>query len=375
MKLLIISHTEHYKREDQTIVGWGPLVSELNHLVSVFDEIIHVAMLHPDNPPPSSLPYTSSKIKFVALPPLGGKTFISKLKTLVNAYRVIKIVKKQLQGVDLFQFRAPTGIGVFLIPYLTLFVKTKGWYKYAGNWNQKNPPLGYWLQREMLKKQNRKVTINGKWHLQPSHCITFENPCLTDMEYKNGELEVAKKQFSVPWSFCFVGRLERAKGVERIINAFKLLSEQEKKTIKEVIFVGNGEEETYFKQLAIKSGVNMKFTGFLPRNEVFKLYKKSHFFLLPSTASEGFPKVIAEAMNVGCLPIVSAVSSIAQYVNEINGFVLRPTTSEELYYSIKNAINEEQDKLKNKAYEGRKVSKAFTFSHYNKRIINEILNS
>src|SRR5690606_41847313 len=66
--------------------------------------------------------------------------------------------------------------------YLTLFCHKKGWYKYAGNWNQKKPPLGYALQRWMLKHQKRKVTINGSWPKQPKHCITFENPCLTEKE-------------------------------------------------------------------------------------------------------------------------------------------------------------------------------------------------
>lgn len=73
MKIAIISHTEHYKQPNGTIVGWGPTVSELNHLAQDFEEIYHIAFLHSGPPPPSSLPYTSPNIKFIALRPVGGK--------------------------------------------------------------------------------------------------------------------------------------------------------------------------------------------------------------------------------------------------------------------------------------------------------------
>ena len=367
MKLTIISHTEHYKKDDGSIVGWGPTINELNNLLDEFDEITHVAMLHKGMPPPSSLPYTSSKINFVALPVLGGKTILSKLKSVYFAPRVIKIVSREICKSDVFQLRTPTGIGVYLIPYLTWVVKSKGWYKYAGNWSQKNPPLGYRLQRWMLKNQKRFVTINGTWKDQPQHCLTFENPCLTIRDFQLGSQLVTKKEYKAPLSFCFVGRLEKAKGVEKIIRAFADLTEEEKQKISHIDLVGDGPEIDYFKEKALKSGVKIYFHGFLPRNEVFDLYKSTHFFLLPSD-SEGFPKVIAEAMNFGCIPIVSDVSSIGQYINVTNGYIILPITSVKLREIISLIINEKECVIKEKAALGDKVTVKFTFDAYNKKI-------
>src|SRR5690606_32323636 len=123
------------------------------------------------------------------------------------------------------------------IPYLTLFVKKKGWYKYARNWNQENPPLGYRLQRAMLKRQKRKVTINGKWPNQPKHCLTFENPCLTLEEREEGQQVIEQKEFKPSFTFCFVGRLEDAKGVRRILDAFSGLAD--KSLVKAIHFAGD----------------------------------------------------------------------------------------------------------------------------------------
>ena len=373
MKLAIISHTEHYRNPEGAIVGWGPTISEINHLAKDFDEIYHVAFLHPGTPPPSSLPYTRTNIHFVALTPVGGKGMGAKMKIVGSIPDVIKTVQQTLKKVDVFQLRTPTGIGVFLIPYLTLFSKKKGWYKYAGNWSQKNPPLGYAFQRSMLKSQKRKVTINGNWPDQPNHCLTFENPCLTETEREEGLAISQLKNFAPPFSFCFVGRLEDAKGVQRIIDAFGKLDSL--KDVEIIHFIGDGPKMDFYKKKCDSLGLPAAFHGFLERNKVFEIYKKSQFFLLPSTASEGFPKVIAEAMNYGCVPIVSTVSSIGQYVNHKNGFIVEPCTSEELSTVLAETMGIKGEVVKEKAEIAHHSVFQFTFEHYRARIQNEIIES
>lgn len=370
MKLAIISHTEHYKKEDGTIVGWGPTISELNHLAQDFGKIYHIAFLHSGTPPPSSLPYTASNIEFVPLQPVGGKGLVAKLKIIRNIPIIIHTVRKTLKKVDVFQMRTPTGIGVFLIPYLTLFSSKKGWYKYAGNWNQDNPPLGYALQRWMLKNQNRKVTINGRWPKQPKHCLTFENPCLTEIEREEGFQITNTKSFSPPYTFCFVGRLEDAKGVQRIIDAFGALENLEQ--IKTIHLIGDGEKMSHYKKQCKALDLPVVFHGFLERQEVFGIYKESHFILLPSD-SEGFPKVIAEAMNYGCIPIVSDVSSIGQYVNDKNGFLLNPINGQQLRKILSRAFSKNTDELTKMASDCYLVASRFTFNMYRKKIQEEII--
>ncbi len=372
MKLTIISHTEHYKQSDGTIVGWGPTVSEINHLAQDFEEIYHIAFLHPGTPPPSSLAYTSKNIKFVPLRPVGGKGIGAKLKIISNIPTILNTVRKTLKQVDAFQLRTPTGIGVFLIPYLTLFSNKKGWYKYAGNWNQDNPPLGYALQRWMLKNQKRKVTINGRWPKQPKQCLTFENPCLTEKEREEGLQITNTKSFSPPFTFCFVGRLEDAKGVQRIIDAFGLLNNLE--NIATIHFIGNGEKMGHYKEQCTALGLPAIFHGFLARQQVFEIYKKSYFILLPSD-SEGFPKVIAESMNFGCIPIVSDVSSIGQYVTNENGFLINPINKFRLSEVLQEALSKNKDELTKMVSDCYLAASKFTFTIFRNKILDEIIES
>jgi len=373
MKLLIISHTEHYQNSEGEIVGWGPTIREINFLATKFDQIYHCAPLHEGTAPPSSITYTSSNIRFVKLKPSGGSGVVDKLSVFLRAPHNIRVVRDVLKQVDVFQLRVPTGMGVYMIPYLNLFVKNKGWFKYAGNWAQENPPLGYAIQRYLLKKQTeRKVTINGKWPDQPDNCITFENPCLTNEELIVGKEIINKKDYTGKLNFCFVGRLESAKGVKRILEVFKDIGVNNRVGV--IHFVGDGPEIDSFKDISKSIPVEVQFHGFLSRSNVAEVMKECHVFLLPSTASEGFPKVIAEAANYGCLSVVSNVSSIGQYVKDgENGFLVdvKGDMEKELKLKLLNLF--ERPDLKGMVEKSANMSKLFTFEHYSKRIFSDII--
>jgi glycosyltransferase involved in cell wall biosynthesis len=373
--LTIISHTEHYKRPDGTLVGLGSTVTEINHLLEVFDAIIHVAMLHDTPAPPSALPYTSTKITFVALPAVGGIPIWDKLRVLCAAPKIVGIINKSISKSTYFQFRAPTGIGVYVIPYLICFSSRKGWFKYAGNWKQEQAPLAYKFQKWLLKKQSRKVTINGFWDAQPKQCLSFENPCLTQEEVESGQFIRANKTFQQPLQFCFVGRLEAAKGMDLIIDAIESLDAENRSKIGTIHLVGDGLLKANYQKKAKDLHLPFVFHGYLSRAEVHDIYKKSHAILLPS-ASEGFPKVIAEAMNYGCIPIVSDVSSIGHYVKAgHNGFLLNSLSVDSLLQEIEKVL-----KLSNATFstmiqtENNNISK-FTYTYYNIRIAEELINN
>src|SRR5690606_11098200 len=196
-KLVIISHTEHYKDSTGVIKGWGPTINEVNYLADYWEEVVHVGCLHHKKTPPSSLAYTRKNISFVAIPPYGGKSLRDKFMILFKIPRIITTVIKSVNGATEVQLRLPTSMGLFLLPLFSFFLPRTFtfWVKYAGNWNQENPPLSYTLQRWWLKKNYAKckVTINGFWDNQPLHCYSFENPCLTQEDIERGK-EIAERK-------------------------------------------------------------------------------------------------------------------------------------------------------------------------------------
>lgn len=369
MNLVIISHTKHYKNEQDVLVGWGPTINEINYLANHFTTITHVGMFYDEKAPQSALPYTNDSIQFVSLPKLGGKTITSKLAYLFATPKIISVVLKELQNADAFQLRTPTGIAVFLIPFLTLFSRKKGWYKYAGNWVQKDPSLSYRFQRWMLKKQPRKVTINGTWKDQPNHCKTFENPCLTALDREKGGEFIQSKRLTETVDFCFVGGLNANKGILSILNAFKNISSNKIGTFH---IIGDGALRDEVEKESKKLAISIRIHGSLSKEKVIEVYKHCHFLILASI-NEGFPKVIGEAMNYGCIPIASDISCIGQYIqNTKNGFLIQPVNSSEIQKQIENSLDlsiEEFNKYLNYNYE---LANKFTYQYYLENILKLI---
>lgn len=359
--------------KSKKIVGFAPTVLEINYLSKYFDSIFHIAVIQENKKAPkNTIEYSSEKIRFIPIKPFGGNNFFKKITIISSSISTLLIIKKYLKEIDVFQFRAPTSIGVFLIPYLGWISKKNGWFKYAGNWNQKKAPLSYRFQKSVLKVMNNyKVTINGKWENQPSHCLSFENPCISKENRIEGFKIIQNKVFKKPWNLCFAGELNDGKGVSLILKSLTNFSQKSRINI--IHFAGDGEKKQQYVDFAKNLNLNIKFHGAIDRESLFNIFKSSHFLLLPSK-SEGFPKVVAEAANFGCIPIVSSTSSIPHYIqNEKNGFLWRKnkTTFEELLKLILEKNNFNFESIKNEAYQ---LAENFNYSRYTNRIFNEILN-
>lgn len=375
MTICIISHTEHYKDKHGNIVGWGSTVREINHLLEIADRIIHLAPLHAEKPPVSSLAYCDDRIQFVPLKPSGGKG-LKKLSILFTAIHNLKQIHKYTKKADYIQFRAPTGMGLYVLPYLRFFRNKKYWVKYAGNWVDRNMPMGNLLQKLFLLNcisKFTKVTYNGNW-VKKSNFLSFENPCLSSEDYMEGKKHITKKEFVIKHKLrlCFVGNLTENKGIIQLLDAFSSYHFKEHTVID---IVGSS---VYFEELKLKyqklATNKIIFHGFLSTKEVHEIYKKADFIVLPSK-SEGFPKVIAEAMNFGCIPVVTDISCIGQYIkHKKNGFLLNNNSLSEIKYAFNLIENTDRNQLKRMMISNCDLIHLFTYKNYNKRIASDILN-
>jgi len=345
-------------------MGWGSTINEVNFLADYWEEVCHVGCLYDTKMPLSSLPYSKNNITFVPIPPFGGKSLLDKVLIFTKIPKIISQVVKSLDGASEVQLRLPTSMGLFLLPLFSFFINRKFilWVKYAGNWGQEKGPLSYRIQRTWLKKKwaNCKVTINGFWENQPKHCLSFENPCLTINDLEEGKIISKNKKFDSPFIFTFVGRLESAKGVDRIIEALQSIPPDK---IEKVNFIGDGEKTIYYKEKTAFIKEKIKYHGFLDKENVHKILSETHFLLLPSD-SEGFPKVIAEAACYGVVPIVSNVGSIGHYINEANGFVWDFNSKESYATIVNKAIHIDSLELKEQSNRIQEVAQKFTFINY-----------
>jgi len=373
-KLVIISHTEHQQAADGSFVGWGPTVNEINYLSNHWDEVVHVACLEKGKAVKgSSVGYSNKNVHFEAIPTFGGKRISQKLDIIWKMPLILWKVQKSIKGASHVQLRAPMGIGLFLIPFFAFRKQSKYifWVKYANNWESSLVPFGYRIQRWFLKKNilNSKVTINGFWPNQSDHCISFENPCLTEMQITEGKVVIDSKKFDSPFNIIFVGRINSAKGVDILIDFIGKIKNSD---IGFFHVVGEGELKSEFEKALNSHGIPNKFYGTLTQVELFEILKDAHCILLPSK-SEGFPKVLAEAMNYGTIAIASNVGSIAHYIKDgISGNIMNDISERGLNEAWQNFLNSNA-KL-TFAQNGFEVSEKFTFEKYVNNLEIKIFN-
>lgn len=125
----------------------------------------------------------------------------------------------------------------------------------------------------------------------------------------------------------FIGRFNKIKNLYSLVEACSGINS-------DLIFVGQGEEKRGLREHAKEMGVNLIFTGVVPREKIPNELNKSDVFILPSF-SEGQPKVLLEAMSCGLPCIVSDIPSLREIIKDgYNGFLCK-TDAE----SIKSCIN------------------------------------
>lgn len=371
-KLVVISHTLHAQNKDKQIVGWGPTIAEINYLSNHWEEVVHVACFTEESSDASMLPYANGNIRFCPIPTFGGIRFVEKLSVFTQAFSIIRVILKEVKGASHVQIRVPMGIGVYVLPlFILLPSKFILWVKYANNWGHVSNSLGYRFQRWFLEKNflKCKVTINGFWPNQPEHCISFENPCITQEQFEKGR--TIQKSFNQNLKVVFAGRLEEAKGIDLLMEVFKELPQDR---FEEWLFIGEGPLKELLHNLTDELKINAKFLGFVSQSEVHKYLANADILVLPSK-SEGFPKIVAEAWNYKVIPVVSPVGSLPHYLEHSkNGFMMDDVSRASLNTAFEQLLKMTPQELQGIAQNGQELAHKFTFEYYYKHLQKEVFS-
>ena len=372
-QLLVVSDTGMYQKDRKTY-AFGPVVKELQEMLSLFETITWIGFDRPDQCNNASyVEVPSEKIKVIALERVGGTSMGAKLKIIASYPKMKALIASEIDKHQYIHCRAPSNPAFICMKLSKNHPKKQFWFKYAGNWTEK-APFFYDFQRKKLKTllSNCKVTVNGSWPNQESHIFAFENPCLEDRDRDSGMEIVRNKKLEEKYHYCFVGGLNENKGIRKMLGAF---SEIKSDKVGSIHIVGDGELKE--EMMAISKGVkkDIVFHGFLGKRELFEVYRQCHFIILPSQ-SEGFPKVIGEAMNFGCAPIVSQISCIDQYIrHKQNGFLLKPVHQEKLKKMIEESLKIDGITFRSFIDHNYRMAHKFTYGYYIQRIEEELFKS
>jgi glycosyltransferase involved in cell wall biosynthesis len=162
----------------------------------------------------------------------------------------------------------------------------------------------------------------------------------------------------------FPGRVETLKGIGQAIEICMLL--HAKGIPFRLDIVGDGPERGSFEEIVIKKELDkyLIFHGWQSKTTLYKYHAQAHFILLPTSASEGWPKVLSEGMAYGVVPLAGAVSSIPQILKECKtGMALDPLNPQAFVDAILSYIHE-PERWKRESVAAIQAAPRFTYEAY-----------
>ena len=367
MKFLIFSHVVHVQK-DGAYYGYGPYIKEMNLWSNYVDELWVIAPLVTDtNPDPIDLAYVHPRIKFIAVPSF-QITSLSHLPAALWASFIV-LVKGVFYSAkaDHLHLRCPGNMGLLACMIQIFFPWKPKTAKYAGNWDPKaKQPFTYKLQRWILSNifltKNMQVLVYGDWENQSKNIKPFFTATYSEFEKK----DVCPRKLDGLINFLFVGTLSIGKQPLFAVQLVEKLYQSGKKV--RLNLYGEGVLKTtleeYIKVNELQDIIFLH--GNQSKETILIAYQLSHFLILPSK-SEGWPKVIAEGMFWGCVPIVSKVSCVPYMLgNGTRGILL----NEELEIDVQKINHLLLDELnyQEMVLEGQKWSRQFTTNFFEKEI-------
>ena len=191
-------------------------------------------------------------------------------------------------------------------------------------------PEGEGVKRDLL---NYNITS------KPLHIIANGNVNGIDLEYFDKTPEVVEKACSYKkegtFTFCFVGRMVRDKGINELVHSFLRLYQKDERV--RLLLVGPFEKELDPVLPEVEEHIlhhpGICYMGY--QNDVRPFLVASDALVFPSYR-EGFPNVVIQAGAMGLPAIVTDINGCNEIVlPDLNGVIIPSKDEQALYESMK----------------------------------------
>ena len=315
MRFALFTHVPHCF-ENGRYYAYGPYVKEMNLWFKHVDEVVVVAPKSGTAISKIDLPYLHDHIKFEPTPSF---SFISAKAVLLAFFALPQVFWKTfsaMQQADHIHLRCPGNAGLVACLVQILFPKKPKTAKYAGNWDPKSKqPLSYRFQKWILSNtfltRNMSVLVYGQWEGSSKNIVPFFTATYKESDKK----QIAERTLNETIRFLFVGTLSKGK---KPLYAVELVAKIRQKGFNVQLDVfGEGAERVPLEDYILKNNLAdcVVLHGNQPSDVIEQAYQSSHFLILASQ-SEGWPKVVAEAMFWGCVPVSTKVSCVPYMLGE-----------------------------------------------------------
>jgi glycosyltransferase involved in cell wall biosynthesis len=328
-RLLIVSHVKHYRHAGR-LYALAPYVREINVWAELFPQLVIASPFAEGPPPGDAEAFASPNITVLPQRELGGNTWAAKFRQLLMLPLMIWDLCRALRQCEAVHVRCPGNLGLLGVFLAPLFCRYRI-AKYAGEWQgYPNEAPTYRLQRWILASRwwQAPVTVYGDYPPQPAHVIPFFTSVMGQAQMDRARAAVARRQQAPassgqPLRLLFVGRLTHWKNVDVLLTALAQLGTAARPW--ECLIAGSGPESENLQRQAQELGIadRVRFAGAVDFDRVLDFYEQSDVLVLVSS-TEGWGKVLVEAMAFGLICIASDRGVVPWMLGDGRGVVIPP---------------------------------------------------
>ena len=237
-----------------------------------------------------------------------------------------------------------------------------------------------WTSDSIMTEENLKNTINIT-HYKKEKGLVAPMP-INDTDYIKTEpdkfiqIDHDKNKY-----LLFIGRFAEKKGVERLLDIFKELIEENNNLF--LILAGEGPLKKSYKKRIEEIGIDKNkviFTGYVNKAQKKFLFEESDFFIAPSLVTkegdvEGLPVVFLESLYFGKVTIASYQSNATEIISDReNGFIIDPTNITESKEKIKEILKLNENEINKVKKNAKILGERFTDKHLTKKYYKHLFD-
>lgn len=366
MKFVIITQIQH-KIKGHKKFSYAPYINEMKLWEKHVSNIHIVSPISNQKIDVNEIAYVKKDIDLIEIKEFNITSFKNLVVTLTRLPLIILKIYKEMKWADHIHLRCPGNVGLLGCFVQVLFPNTPKTVKYAGNWDPNSKqPFSYKLQKWLLSNtfltKNCKVLIYGNWPKQSKNIISF----FTASYSENEIIPLESKSLSKQIKFIFVGNFSVGKQPLKSVQVVEQLHNKGYEVQLDMYGFGSQYEivENYIQEKNLKKIIHLH--GNQPKEIIKKAFQESHFLIFISK-SEGWPKVVAEAMFWSCLPVATGVSCVPDMLDSGKRGAIINDNVNEIVDIVESYFNDEQ-KYKLSLAKAKEWSQKYTTEKFDKAI-------
>jgi phosphatidylinositol alpha-mannosyltransferase len=206
-------------------------------------------------------------------------------------------------------------------------------------------PISDFVLGKLIQKLDRRIAVSRpamdfvKKHFPGDYHIT---PNGVDTKHFNPEVSPIEEFCDGKLNILFVGRLEKRKGADYLLKAYRQLKRDIPHS--RLIIVGPGTVlRGKYERAVEKNGLSdVVFAGFSSYQDLPRYYKTADVFCAPATGWESFGIILLEAMAVGKPVVASNIEGYAGVLtNGVEGLLVPPRDEGKLAEALTTLLTDE----------------------------------